>query len=241
MLIACIEIFLYMKILIIEDEENLLHLTKSELEKEGYKVDFSTTLKGAIDKIITTSYDCILLDIMLPDGNGLQVLKTLKNLDKDDNVIILSAKDSIDDKITGLDLGADDYLAKPYHIAELSARIKSINRRKNPSNKSGCFGNVCILNTEKKVLINNKEISLKKKEFEILEFFCNRINRLIDKDKLAEFVWGEDFDSMGNYDFLYTQMKNLRKKLKDSDASLELKSVYGLGYKLIEKENESSI
>lgn len=225
-----------MKILIVEDEENLLLLTKSELEKEGYKVDSAITLQQALDRIISTSYDCILLDIMLPDGNGLSLLKTLKNLERSDNVIVLSAKDSIDDKVTGLDLGADDYLAKPYHIAELVARIKTIARRNNPSNKTGFFGNICIINAEKRVLINNKEISLKKKEFEILEFFCNRINRLIDKDTLAEFVWGEDFDSMGNYDFLYTQMKNLRKKLKESEASLELKSIYGVGYKLVEKE-----
>ena len=230
-----------MKVLIIEDEENLLRLTKSELEKEGYKVDFSTTLANATDKILSTSYDCILLDIMLPDGNGLSILKTLKNLGREDNVIILSAKDSIDDKVNGLDLGADDYLAKPYHIAEVSARIKTIIRRKNPSNKNGCFGNVCILSAEKKVLVNNKEITLKKKEFEILEFFSNRIKRIIDKDKLSEFIWEENFDSMGNYDFLYTQMKNLRKKLKDSNASLELKSIYGIGYKLIEKENEGSL
>jgi DNA-binding response OmpR family regulator len=230
-----------MKILIVEDEENLLLLTKSELEKEGYKVDSAITLQQALDRIISTSYDCILLDIMLPDGNGLSLLKTLKNLERTDNVIVLSAKDSIDDKVMGLDLGADDYLAKPYHIAELVARIKTIARRKNPSNKSGVFGNICIINAEKKVLINNKEISLKKKEFEILDFFCNRINRLIDKDTLAEFVWGEDFESMGNYDFLYTQMKNLRKKLKESEASLELKSIYGVGYKLVEKENESSL
>lgn len=230
-----------MKILIVEDEENLLLLTKSELEKEGYKVDSAITLQQALDRIISTSYDCILLDIMLPDGNGLSLLKTLKNLERSDNVIVLSAKDSIDDKVTGLDLGADDYLAKPYHIAELVARIKTIARRNNPSNKSGFLGNICIINAEKRVLINNKEISLKKKEFEILEFFCNRINRLIDKDTLAEFVWGEDFDSMGNYDFLYAQMKNLRKKLKESEASLELKSIYGVGYKLVEKENESSL
>ena len=230
-----------MKILIIEDEENLLFLTKKELEKEGYQVDFATNLKQAVDKIISSSYDCILLDIMLPDGNGLQILKKKKNIEREDSVIILSAKDSIDDKVIGLDLGADDYLAKPYHIAELSARIKTIIRRKNPTNKNGCFGNVCILSNEKKVLVDNQEIILKKKEFEILEFFSNRMNRLIDKDKLAEFIWGEDFDSMGNYDFLYTQMKNLRKKLKEANASLELKSIYGLGYKLVEKENEGSI
>ncbi len=230
-----------MKILIIEDEENLLLLTKSELEKENYQVDFATTLQQAMDKIISSSYDCILLDIMLPDGNGLSVLKTLKNLEREDNVIILSAKDSIDDKVSGLDLGADDYLAKPYHIAELSARIKTITRRNNNKNKSNNFGNVSIFSAEKKVTINKKEITLKRKEFEILEFFCNRMNRLIDKDKLAEFVWGEDFNDVGNYDFLYTQMKNLRKKLKENNASLELKSIYGVGYKLIEKENEESL
>ncbi len=230
-----------MKILIIEDEENLLLLTKSELEKENYQVDCATTLQQAMDKIISSSYDCILLDIMLPDGNGLSVLKTLKNLEREDNVIILSAKDSIDDKVSGLDLGADDYLAKPYHIAELSARIKTITRRNNNKNKSNNFGNVSIFSAEKKVTINNKEITLKRKEFEILEFFCNRMNRLIDKDKLAEFVWGEDFNDVGNYDFLYTQMKNLRKKLKENNASIELKSIYGLGYKLIEKENEESL
>ena len=230
-----------MKILIIEDEENLLLLTKAELEKEAYQVDTASTLSQAMDKIISSSYDCILLDIMLPDGNGLSVLKTLKNLEREDNVIILSAKDSIDDKVSGLDLGADDYLAKPYHIAELSARIKTIIRRKNSSNKTANLGNVCILHSEKKVLVNNTELVLKKKEFEILEFFYNRINRVIDKDTLAEFVWGESFSDMGNYDFIYSQMKNLRKKLKDADASLELKSIYGLGYKLVVRTDESSL
>ena len=230
-----------MKILIIEDEENLLLLTKAELEKEAYQVDTASTLSQAMDKIISSSYDCILLDIMLPDGNGLSVLKTLKNLEREDNVIILSAKDSIDDKVSGLDLGADDYLAKPYHIAELSARIKTIIRRKNSSNKTANLGIVCILHSEKKVLVNNTELVLKKKEFEILEFFYNRINRVIDKDTLAEFVWGESFSDMGNYDFIYSQMKNLRKKLKDADASLELKSIYGLGYKLVVRTDESSL
>lgn len=230
-----------MKILIIEDEEHLLLLTKAELEKESYQVDTASTLSQAMDKIISSSYDCILLDIMLPDGNGLSVLKTLKNLEREDNVIILSAKDSIDDKVSGLDLGADDYLAKPYHIAELSARIKTIIRRKNSSYKTCNLGNVSILHSEKKVLVNNTELILKKKEFEILEFFYNRINRVIDKDTLAEFVWGESFGDMGNYDFIYSQMKNLRKKLKDADASLELKSIYGLGYKLVQRTDESSL
>lgn len=230
-----------MKILIVEDEENLLLLTKTELEKEGYQTHTATTLQQAIDKIISTTFDCILLDIMLPDGNGLSLLETLKNLEREDNVIILSAKDSIDDKVYGLELGADDYLPKPYHIAELFARIKTITRRNNPLKKTDRFGNVAILHSEKKVLINEQEIPLKKKEFEILEFFANRINKLIDKNTLAEFVWGDNFDEATNYDFLYSQMKNLRKKLKDANASLELKSVYGVGYKLIEKTDEHTI
>lgn len=230
-----------MKILIVEDEEHLRLLTKAELEKESYVVDTVTCLQEAVDKVISNSYDCILLDIMLPDGSGLSLLETLKNLKKKDNVIILSAKDSIDDKVYGLNLGADDYLAKPYHIAELLARIKTIARRNGSFNNEGNFGNLRIVNSEKRVFVNDKEIPLKKKEFEILEFFCNRINRLIDKATLAEFVWGEDFDDMNNYDFLYTQMKNLRKKLKDAGSSLELKSVYGLGYKLVEKTDEISL
>lgn len=223
-----------MKILIIEDEPSLQELIKQSLEKERYIVECVSVYNSAIQKIEDYDYDCILLDIMLPDGNGLSLLEKLKKMHKRDSVIIISAKDSLEDKITGLELGADDYLAKPFHLAELTARIKSVIRRK--QNDGEIFielGNAKIFPEEFKVLINNQEIDLNRKEYDILLYFVNRYNRLINKSTLAESVWGDHIDQVDNFDFIYAQIKNLRKKLKESGANLEIKSVYGIGYKMI--------
>ena len=227
-------------ILIADDEKEIVRLLRMYIEANDNIVFEANDGQEALRILDKENIDLAIVDIMMPKKNGYEIIKEIRK-ERYIPILVISAKVELSDRVFGMDLGADDYLAKPYHIAELSARIKTIIRRKNPTNKNGCFGNVCILSTEKKVLVNNQEIILKKKEFEILEFFSNRMNRLIDNDKLAEFVWGEEFESMGNYDFLYAQMKNLRKKLKDSNASLELKSIYGLGYKLIEKQDESSI
>lgn len=226
-----------MKILIIEDEPSLLEIMKTYLEKERYVVETAKTKSEAQEKIALYDYECILLDIMLPDGNGLTVLQELKKLHKQENVIIISAKDSIDDKVMGLELGADDYLAKPFHLAELNARIKSLIRRNQGKGEIYIeLGNVKILPDNFEVYIDNHLMELNRKEYDILYYFINRPNRLVDKETLAEAVWGDNIDQVDNFDFIYAQIKNLRKKMTTANALIEIKSVYGFGYKLIEQE-----
>lgn len=224
-----------MKILIIEDELSLLELMSRTLSKEGYTIECAKTLISAKEKIAIYDYDCILLDIMLPDGNGLQLLQELKAKDKQESVIIISAKGSLDDKVAGLDLGADDYLAKPFHLMELLARVKSVIRRRNLGGNNGLsIGNVRIDFNSSRVFINNTEVELLKKEFDILLFFMQRPNHIIDKVTLAESIWGDHIDQVDNFHFVYAQIKNLRQKLIQNGASIEIKSIYGFGYKLVE-------
>ncbi len=222
-----------MKILIIEDEPSLQDILQQYLQKERYIVETAGTFNEAITKIEDYEYSCILLDIMLPDGNGLSLLKHLKALNKKDNVIILSAKDSIDDKVTGLELGADDYLAKPFDLSELNARIKSVLRRKHSGGQLSIDnGNVRLYPDKFDVFVAGEKIELLRKEYDILHFFMARPEFVVSKNTLAEAVWGDHIDQVDNFDFIYAQIKNLRKKLKAAGATIEIKSVYGLGYKL---------
>lgn len=221
-----------MKLLIIEDEASLRELMQRSLEKERYVVECAHNYKTAIQKIGVYDYDCVLLDIMLPDGSGLFILEELKKMRKKENVIIISAKDSIEDKVKGLDLGADDYLAKPFHLAELSARIKSVIRRKHRDGENKItYGNIEMFPDRFQVQIDGKELELNRKEYDILLYFMNRPERLVNKSALAESVWGDYIDQVDNYDFIYAQIKNLRKKLKAASATPEIKAVYGFGYK----------
>lgn len=224
-----------MKILIVEDDADLREITERSLLKERYLVETADTYKAARQKALVYEYDCILLDIMLPDGNGLDLLRDLqKEGHRMPNVIILSAKDSIEDKVTGLDLGADDYLPKPFHLAELHARLKSVLRRKQRDGEALLkYANVCVHPDSFKVEVDGKLIDLSRKEYDILVYFMNRPNRLIEKSILAEAVWGDSIDQTDNFDFIYAQLKNLRKKLKEAGAELEIKTVYGFGYKLV--------
>lgn len=225
-----------MKILVIEDEQQLLSSIKASLEKENFLVESANDYHSAIEKILVYEYDCILLDIMLPNGSGLDLLKILKAERKDGNVIIISAKDSLDDKIKGLELGADDYLTKPFHLAELNARIKAVLRRKNHDGKEVLnFANLSLNLKERLVQVDGKILSLNRKEFDILSYFIVNKNRLITRTALAEHVWGDNTDQADNLDFVYYQIKNLRKKLEESNAEIEIDSIYGVGYKLIEK------
>ncbi|RFC55848.1 response regulator transcription factor [Brumimicrobium aurantiacum] len=225
-----------MKILIIEDEQGLRDTIETSLLKEKYIVETAIDYHSAIDKISIYEYDCILLDIMLPDGNGLDLLQELKNQNKSENVIIISAKDALDDKVNGLALGADDYLAKPFHIAELNARIKAVLRRKKLEGKD-CIevGNVSLEILERSLKINDEFVHLNKKEFDILNYFLSNKNRLLTKTALAEYVWGDHIDQADNFDFIYYQIKNLRKKLEEHQAQINIETVYGVGYKLVEK------
>lgn len=223
-----------MKILIIEDEFELLKSIESFLLSENYVVEKAIDYKSGIEKVLIYNYDCILLDITLPGGSGLKILKEMKKEGVKANIIIISAKDSLDDKIAGLDLGADDYLTKPFHMAELHARIKAVLRRNQQNgNDMLSFNNLSIDFSERVVYINNKELKLNRKEFDILSFFATNTNRLITKEALAEHVWGDNIDMVDNFDFVYAQMKNLRKKLKDNKADISIDNVYGVGYKVI--------
>ena len=223
-----------MKILIVEDEPALRELIQRSLEKERYITEVAPDYDTAIEKVEVYDYDCILLDIMLPGGNGLDLLKHLKDLRKKENVIVISAKDSLEDKILGLELGADDYLPKPFHLAELNARVKSVLRRKHRDGEHAIvMGNVRLLPDSFQVCINNEQLELSRKEYDILHYFMNRPNRMVNKNTLAESVWGDHIDQVDNFDFIYAQIKNLRKKLKNYQASIEIKAVYGFGYKLV--------
>jgi len=225
-----------MKILVIEDEKELRAIMKESLEKERYVVEVAESFKRAIEKLIGYDYDCILLDIMLPDGNGIDVLREIKRMGKEDSVIIISAKDSIDDKVMGLELGADDYLTKPFHLSELLARIKSVLRRKHQQGfQSVKWNNIEIFMDERTAKVNETPMVLNNKEFELLYYFVVNANRLVTKSSLAEHIWGDNMDEADSYDFVYSQVKNLRKKLKTHQADANIQSVYGMGYKLVQE------
>ncbi|WP_026969202.1 response regulator transcription factor [Algoriphagus terrigena] len=224
-----------MKILLIEDEAELADAIQKSLEKELYLVEHASEFDSAMEKISLYEYDCILLDVMLPGGSGLELLEVLKKTKVEGNVIIISAKDSLDDKLIGLGLGADDYLTKPFHIAELNARIKAVFRRKNLNGSNQILtGNTALDLTEREFKVDGELLDLNRKEFDILNYFLVNKNRLITKNALAEHVWGDAIDQADNFDFIYYQIKNLRKKLQSSKAEIEIQSIYGVGYKLTE-------
>ena len=226
-----------MKLLIIEDDASLSEIMSRALHSEGYVVETASTFFEADNKIAGYTYDCILLDIMLPDGNGLKLLEHIKSLDKGDRVIIISARDSIDDKVAGLDLGADDYLAKPFYMAELSARIKSVMRRGSGAvSRFMTAGNLQMDLQGRTVTVDGNAVALLKKEFDILLYFMQRPNHIVDKAVLAEAVWGDHIDAADNFQFVYAQIKNLRKRLAEAGATMNVKAVYGFGYKFCEAE-----
>lgn len=221
-----------MKILIIEDEIELAKSISEYLSGESYLCEFASTFGDAMNKIETFQYDCILLDIMLPGGSGLTILEELKKQNKQDGVIIISAKNALDDKIKGLQLGADDYLTKPFHLSELMARIYSIIRRKQFNNSNIIKQNELQINLlAKTVSINNEAIILTKKEFDLLIYFIGNKNKVISKSTLAEHLSGDFADMLDNHDFVYAHVKNLKKKLYEAGCDHYLKTVYGTGYK----------
>ena len=219
-----------MKILVVEDEKELSNSITTYLKSENYICETAINFHEAIEKTELYEYDCILLDITLPGGNGLGILRQLKADNKMDGVLIISAKNSLDDKITGLTLGADDYLPKPFHLSELSARIAAIIRRKNFNGSNIVkLQNITIDTIAKTVLVNNNLLDLTKKEYELLLYFASNKNRVISKNAIAEHLWGDNME--GNNDFIYTHIKNLRKKLTEAGEADYIKSIYGMGYK----------
>lgn len=225
-----------MKILIIEDDLSFQEILRKTLEQERYIVEVAPDYRTGLIKLSDYTYDCILLDINLPDGNGLGLLRELKEMKKSGGLIIISARDTIEDKVEGLDLGADDYLAKPFHLSELLSRIKSVLRRNNQGGELlVSYGNVKVNPHTSDVWVNDSQVELSRKEFDFLLYFLQRPARLVSKAMLAESIWGDHFDDVDNYDFIYAQIKNLRKRLAAWGADIEIASVYGMGYKLIQK------
>lgn len=231
-----------MKILVIEDDADLREIIVRSLEKERYVAETAADYGTARSKLFVYEYDCVLLDIMLPGGSGLRLLEELARAGRRVHVIVISAKDSIDDKVRGLELGADDYLAKPFHLAELHARIRSVVRRgvQGGAQTVEC-GNVCLHPESFRVEVAGRPLDLGRKEYDILHYFMTRPDRLVEKQTLAEAVWGDSIDQADNFDFIYAQVKNLRRRLAEAGADVELKTVYGFGYRLVaQRDNRLS-
>jgi len=223
-----------MKILVVEDNSELANNIVTYLKEEGNVCEWVATYHEAIDKIVAFGYEILILDIMLPDGNGLDVIRELKKQNSEASVLIISAKNSLDDKIQGLNLGADDYLTKPFHLSELHARIKAIYRRKNLDGKQEIKFNELTIHIENHTLIvHDMLVDLTQKEFDLLLFFLTNKNRVITKQSIAEHLWGDYVDAYDSFDFVYQHIKNLRKKIMNAGGADYIRTVYGLGYKFM--------
>lgn len=225
-----------MKVLIVEDERELNTTLTAYLQKEGYVVESVFDYESALFKIADYSYDCVLIDISLPKGNGLDLVKQLKQDQSNSGIIIISAKNSDDDKIAGLDLGADDYLAKPFNLAELNARIKALFRRRfSNGNSVITLNELTVKPQERIVLVNDQPVNLTAKEYELLLFFVVNKDRVISKNSIAEHIWGDNSDQLDNHDFIYVHLRNLRKKLSEKGCTDYVETIYGIGYKFNSK------
>ncbi len=220
-----------MKILLIEDEPELMKSIKQYLEMGGNVVELAPDFREAENKIAIYDYDCILVDITLPKGSGLDLIREIKLKKSKAGIIIISAKNSLDDKILGLDLGADDYLPKPFHLSELNSRIKAVIRRKSfDGNIEIVVNEITIFPDERRVKIHNTEVILTTKEYDLLLYFIANKNRVVSKGALAEHLWGDNSDRLDNFDFIYNHVKNLRKKLLEKKCEDYLQTIYGIGY-----------
>ena len=217
-----------MKILLVEDNQELTSNISNYLLDQGIVCESAVNLFEAQDKILSYSYDCIILDLMLPDGNGLTLLELVKSQKIDSSVLIISAKGSLDDKLSGLDLGADDYLAKPFHLAELLARLKAIYRRtKMQGFDELVFNEISVVNSQFQVLVKNQLLDLTKKEYDLLLFFLTNKDRVVGKNAIAHHLWGDYTDDLSNFDFVYQHVKNLRKKISAAGGRDYIRTVYG--------------
>lgn len=221
-----------MRLLLVEDEKDLSNSIIDYISEEGFSCDTVFNLDDGFHKIHLYEYDCLIIDIMLPGGSGLDLINEIKKINPKTGIVVISAKNTIDDKITGLELGADDYITKPFSLAELNARIRSVLRRRNFEGQNKInINEIDIYPDKKEVLINNKKVDLTKKEFEILMYMIVNKEKVLTKESIAEYVWGEDSNNFDNLDFVYTHVKNLRKKMNENKSKDYIKSVYGIGYK----------
>lgn len=220
-----------MKLLLIEDEKELGVSIQKYLSSKDFICEWATDIKIALDKISIYDYDCILLDLMLPDGNGFEILKELKIQNKTEGVIIISAKETLETKIEGFNLGADDFLTKPFHLSELLVRIQALIRRKNfKGNNIVVFNEIEIDILSKSVKVNGNKIDVTKKEIGLLLYLIGNENRVLSKSAIAEHLSGDMADMLDNHDFVYAHIKNLKKKLNEAGSGDYIKSVYGMGY-----------
>lgn len=221
-----------MKLLIVEDEQALADNIQSYLSNGGFVCELVINYWEAIDKLSAFTYDVVILDLMLPDGNGLDLLRMVKREHPETGILIVSAKNALGDKVAGLELGADDYLTKPFHLPELNARVKSIIRRRKFQGKTEIhFQEVCINTDTLEVSIHGNQLPLTLKEYELLLFFIANQNRVLTKQSIAEHLWGDNVDFLDSFDFVYQHIKNLRKKITIAGGNDYIKTIYGLGYK----------
>jgi len=221
-----------MHILIVEDEQELAESMAVFLQGSDYHCDIAGKYTTALEKIYLYTYDCIIVDIMLPDGNGLELVRELKKKHSHSGVIIVSAKNALDDKVKGLDIGADDYLTKPFHLPELGARIQAVIRRRQfNGEKQIVFREITVSPDERQVLVNNHKIKLTKNEYELLLYFIGNKNRVLTREAIAEHLLGEQADMLDSFDFIYTHIKNLRKKIIAAGGGDYIKTIYAIGYR----------
>jgi len=221
-----------MKILIVEDELDLLTEIKEYLSRGKYVCETAANFDMAESCLAAFEYDIAIIDITLPGGSGLELIKLIKKIQPETGIIIVSAKNSLDDKVVGLELGADDYITKPFHLTELNARIKALIRRQKFSGSNNIiYHEIEVIDRDNVVLIAGKSIYLTKKEYELLVFFIANKNHLITRESIAEHLWGNDISYADNFDFIYTHINNLRKKIQQAGGRNYITSVYGMGYK----------
>lgn len=221
-----------MNILLVEDEHALGESILKYLSQEGYHCEWVDDLSQAQEKTWLYSYECVIVDITLPQGSGLDVIGQLKKMRSTSGIIIISAKNTIEDRVYGLEIGADDYLTKPFDLSELNARVKAVIRRKNFNAQHDIvFNEIVVLPYDHSVKVNGEPLYLTRKEFDLLLYFMSNPNRVITKESIAEHLWGDDMDMAGSYDFIYSHLKNLRKKIQDKGGNDYIKTVYGIGYK----------
>ena len=221
-----------MKILVIEDEKELSSSIVEFLQSESYTCEPAFDYESAWEKMSLYDYDCILLDITLPGGNGLDLLRKLKKTRRGEGIIIISARNSINDRVAGLEIGADDYLPKPFHLAELGARVKALIRRnKFDGSDIAQFGDLKVDFASRTASVSKTTLDLTKSELDLLFFLVANKNKVVSKNAIGEHLSGDDADRLDSYDFVYSHMKNLKKKLAEAGADDFIKTVYRLGYK----------
>ncbi|KAA9355295.1 response regulator transcription factor [Larkinella humicola] len=221
-----------MKVLVVEDEKGLAESITDYMNKEGYLCETAGTFREADERIYLYQYDCVIVDLTLPDGDGFQLIQTLKKLLATTGVIIISARNALEDKIRGLEIGSDDYLTKPFHLSELNARVKSLIRRRNFGGHTEIrFREIRVNPSSRKVYVNGQLAVLSRKEYDLLLYFLSNIDVVLTKVSIAEHLWGDNIDSADSLDMVYSHIKNLRRKLLEKGGSDYVRSVYGIGYK----------